>query len=112
LPTATENIIEALPAEQILGELQRQKEERLAKSSAISEVSTADLVSVPGSEEAKSHMSFKTDSFIHASQMAESSNADGELKPKSPILRSKKSKAVLWNEMKISCMYFGNPHVA
>jgi peroxin-3 len=106
LPTATENILEALPVEQTLGELQRQREERLAKSSAMSEVSTADLGSAPGSiaeEDGKSLASFKSESYVHTSQFAES-NAGGEQGLQPPALRTKKSKAVLWNEMKISCM--------
>jgi peroxin-3 len=108
LPTATENIIEALPVEQTLGELQRQKEERLAKSGTLSEVSTVDLPSVTGGsiagEDEKSLASFKSESYVHASQQIEGSAGDKDAGLKVPQpLRSKKSKAVLWNEMKISC---------
>jgi peroxin-3 len=97
--------------EQTLAELQRQKEEKLAKGSNISEVSTGDLASVPGSElDTKSLTSFMTDSYVHASQATESVNANGESKSKPPSLRTTRSKAVLWNEMKISCTYFGGVH--
>ncbi|KAF2666357.1 Peroxin-3 [Microthyrium microscopicum] len=109
LPAATENILEALPVEQTLSELQRQREERVAKSSALSEVSTADLASIPGSigeEDGKSLRSFQSESYVHASQLADSTAADGDqkFKPAGP-LRTKKSKAILWNEMKIGCKY-------
>jgi peroxin-3 len=106
LHTATENVIEALPVEKTVDELQREKEERAtSKGSAMSEVSTADLASVPGSEDARSLTSFKTDSYVHASQMADSAIGDGEQKLKSPILRTngRRSALTLWNEMKISC---------
>jgi peroxin-3 len=100
LPTATENILEALPLEQTLSELQRQREERLAKSVAPSEISTADLASVPEEDgNAGSVKSFQTESYVHASQVAESVTGDGNARS----LRSKKSKAMLWNEMKINC---------
>jgi peroxin-3 len=99
LPTATENIVEALPVEQTLQDLQRHRNERLAKSSAVSEVSTADLPSVTGSlaeDDGKSLQSFKSESYVHASQLAESVGPGQKLKA------PKKSKAVLWNEVKIS----------
>lgn len=105
LPTAAENIIERLPVEQTLGELQKQKADRLAKSSGPSDVSTADQLSAPPSvtdEDGKSLASIRSESFVHTSQMGDSSAGDGSLRPPHP-LRSKRSKAAMWNEMKISC---------
>jgi peroxin-3 len=108
LPTATENIVDALPVEQTLQELQKHRDERLGKTATVSDVSTADLPSVPGSvaeDDTKSLQSFKSESYVHASQLAESAGADGETKLKPPqTSRPKKSKVVLWNEIKISCM--------
>ncbi len=68
----------------------------------MSEVSTADLPSVTSSlaeDDGKSLQSFKSESYVHASQLAESVGAGQKLKSPSP----KKTKVVLWNEVKISC---------
>jgi peroxin-3 len=68
----------------------------------VSEVSTADLPSVTGSlaeDDGKSLQSFKSESYVHASQLAESVGAGQKLKSPPP----KKTKVVLWNEVKISC---------
>jgi peroxin-3 len=105
LPTAYENLVEALPVEQTLAELQRQKEDRLAKSTLSEGGSTnTDMISVPGSEDGKSHMSFTTDSYVHASQTGESIAGDSQ--PVLKSIHSKKSKLALWNDMKISGMFF------
>lgn len=78
LPTATENILEALPVEQTLSELQKQKAERLSRIS---------------------------ESYVHASQIGDSSSGNGEGGgdgvPQASS-RQKKTKLQLWNEMKIS----------
>lgn len=102
LPTATENILEALPVEQILAELQRQKAERLARSVGPSEISTNDLPSEAQSVADDDGKSTQSSEYIHASQVAE--NGNGAEEPKlqpSPSTKSKKSKAQLWNDMKI-----------
>lgn len=104
LPTAVENIFEALPVEQVLEELQAQRQERLARSvgGGPSEVSTADLASAPPSlADGGDDKSLASESFMHTSQMAESSLANGE-SPISPP-RTKRNKVQLWNEVKISC---------
>ena len=91
--------------EQVLEELQQQRAERLSRSVAPSELSTADLPSIAGSvTDGGDEKSLASESFIHTSQIAES-NADGEqstLKPPSTP-RSKRSKAQLWNQVKIDC---------
>jgi peroxin-3 len=95
-----------LPVEQLLEELQNQRAERLAKSVGPSEVSTADLSSPPPSiVDNGDNKSLASESFIHTSQMAESTveGSPGKLKP--PTAQSKKSKTQLWNQMKIDCEY-------
>ncbi|QDS70439.1 hypothetical protein FKW77_009733 [Venturia effusa] len=97
LPTAVENIFEALPVEQVLEELQQQRAERLSRSVAPSELSTADLPSIAGSGTDGGD----SESFVHTSQIAESSNGEqGNLK-RPAASRSKKTKAQLWNQVKI-----------
>lgn len=111
LPTATENILEAIPVEQVLEELQRQKAERLSRSVGPSEIASSAPPSVADTTEDDARSSsLQTDSFIHASQVVadgDSSTGTGPLEGStdtSTEKKSKKSKAQLWNEMKISCM--------
>ncbi|EUC27274.1 hypothetical protein COCCADRAFT_10090 [Bipolaris zeicola 26-R-13] len=107
LPTATENILEAIPVEQVLEELQKQKAERLARSVGPSEIASSAPPSVADTadDDAKSS-SLQTDSFIHASQIATGDHdaagpAEGGPEA-SADKKPKKTKAQLWNEMKIS----------
>ncbi|KAF5016361.1 hypothetical protein F66182_11978, partial [Fusarium sp. NRRL 66182] len=69
LPTATENILEAFPVEELTQELQRKRAERLARTSGsdvlTSERSSSTAPSV-AEEDGKSLTSFQADSFIHA----------------------------------------------
>ncbi|KAH9872917.1 hypothetical protein J1614_005312 [Plenodomus biglobosus] len=119
LPTATDNILQAIPVEQVLEELQRQKAERLSRSVGPSEIATsappsvADTPSIADTAEDDARSStLQTDSFIHASQVVtdgDSSTGPVEGVPEakgapegSEAKKSKKSKAQLWNEMKIS----------
>lgn len=96
LPTATENILAAIPVEQVLEELQRQKAERLSRSVGPSEIGTSAPPSVADTtEDDAQSSSMQADSFIHASQVATDEPAEET--------KSKKSKAQLWSEMKISC---------
>ncbi|KAF2200867.1 Peroxin-3 [Delitschia confertaspora ATCC 74209] len=102
LPTATENILDAIPVEQILDELQKHKADRLARSVNTSEIAS----SVPPSiadDDSKS-LTSTSESFIHATQAAEGSSTisgDGAeaVAPQAP--KPKRTKAQLWNEMKI-----------
>ncbi|MCJ1247217.1 peroxin [Trapelia coarctata] len=101
LPTAAENILEALPVENITHELQQHKAERLGRSSANSELAPSERSSGTPSvvdEDGRSMSSFQTESFLHTSQMAASSTGNGE----SDSPRPKKTKAQLWSELKIS----------
>ncbi|EED18227.1 peroxisomal membrane protein (Pex3), putative [Talaromyces stipitatus ATCC 10500] len=96
LPTATENILEALPVEELTQELQRKRAERLARASGsdvlTSEPSSSTAPSVV-EEDGKSLTSFQADSYIHASQVADSTTSDPE--------RPRRTKAQLWNDVKI-----------
>ncbi|KAJ4366784.1 peroxin [Neocucurbitaria cava] len=107
LPTATENILDAVPVEQVLEELQRQKAERLSRSVGPSEIASSAPPSVADTTEDDARSSsIQTESFVHASQVvtegdsstgpAEGSTEAGDGK------KSKQSKAQLWSEMKIS----------
>ncbi|KAI8940663.1 hypothetical protein NX059_001933 [Plenodomus lindquistii] len=115
LPTATENILDAIPVEQVLEELQRQKAERLSRSVGPSEIassappSVAETPSIADTADDDGRSSsLQTDSFIHASQVVadgDSSTGAGPVEAAqepSEAKKSKKSKAQLWNEMKIS----------
>ena len=114
LPTATEKILDAIPVEQVLEELQRQKAERLARSVGPSEIaSSAPPSVVDTTEDGTRSESVQTENYVHASQVAleeEGNTASGdsggvEAGEKEKVKVSKKTKAQLWNEMKISCSY-------
>jgi len=85
-----EEIIGALPVEQITDQLQQERQERL-KRLGHSEAATSELPSGPPSVTDDASSS----SFVHASQMA-SSTSEGASRPK-------RSKAQLWQDMKINC---------
>ena len=104
LPTATENILDAIPVEQILDELQKHKAERLARSVGPSEVASSAPPSVTD-DDAKSLTSFQSESYVHASQIANRDGGNGEGSEATVEKKPKKSKAQLWNDMKISCKY-------
>lgn len=102
LPTATEDILEALPVENITHQLQQKKAERTGRSAATSEVAPSEISSGPPSvvgDDGKSLSSFQSGSYVHASQMAASSTGNGE----NGLHPTKKSKVQLWNELKINC---------
>ncbi|KAF9733497.1 hypothetical protein PMIN06_009122 [Paraphaeosphaeria minitans] len=110
LPTATENLLDAVPVEQVLEELQKQKAERLARSVGPSEIASTAPPSVAdvAEDDAKSS-SFQSESYVHASQLAgegegESAVTTGstERSGDSGERKSMRSKAQLWSEMKIS----------
>lgn len=102
LPTATENIVEALPVEDTLNELQKQKAERLARSVPPSEVST-DFPSVPPSAtdvDGKSMTNFsESESFVHASQQITDAGS-GEKANAMP--QRKRNKRELWDDLKVT----------
>ncbi|KAL5114542.1 peroxin [Pleosporales sp. CAS-2024a] len=102
LPTATDNILDAMPVEQVLEELQRHKAERLARSVGPSETDMA--------TDDDANSSVQTDSYVHASPVAVAGGGEGEGEGEEPPAAraasadkaARKSKAQLWNEMKIT----------
>ncbi|KAF7716501.1 Uncharacterized protein PECH_003910 [Penicillium ucsense] len=97
LPTATENIIDALPVEELTKELQKKRAERLARLNA-GETAGSDMTSVAPSvteDDRKSLSSFQSEAYLHTSQLGESVNAEGKTQPK-------RNKTQLWNEVKIT----------
>jgi peroxin-3 len=92
LPTVRDEIIEALPVEQITEQLQQERQERL-KRLGQSEAPSSEYPSGPPSVTDDA----STSSFVHASQMASSVGDNG--------FKAKRSKAQLWQEMKINCRY-------
>lgn len=100
LPTATENILESLPVEELTQVLQRKRAERLARLSGSDAPASEPSSTAPSvtDDDGRSLSSFQTESYIHASQLGDSTTDGGSQRPK-------RSKAQLWNEVKISCMY-------
>lgn len=101
LPTATENIIEALPVEDLTKELQKKRAERLARLSGSEALGSEPSSTAPSvtDEDGRSLSSFQADSYIHASQVATENQ--------SPV----RSKTELWNEVKISCNFPSSENV-
>ncbi|KAI9741888.1 MAG: peroxin [Cirrosporium novae-zelandiae] len=98
LPTAAENILEALPVEQITHELQQKKAEKARGTTTTSEFAPSEISSGPPSaidDDGRSLASFQSESYIHASQIQDSTAEPSQMKPR-------KSKVQLWNELKIS----------
>lgn len=105
LPTATENIVDALPVEELTKELQKKRAERLARLNA-GETTGSDMSSVspslPG-DDVKSLSSFQSEGYVHTSQLGEPADSDGQP-------RVKRNKTQLWNEVKITCMFDRGPY--
>ena len=104
LPTLKENIVDPLPVEKTIDELQQKKADRLSKNAGASDLASSDLQSgpsvPPSVTDEEGSASVQSGSYIHASQMAQSTMNGAEGAGQKP----KKSKTQLWNEMKISCM--------
>ncbi|KAL8953231.1 MAG: hypothetical protein Q9222_000884 [Ikaeria aurantiellina] len=101
LPTATDNVLQALPVERITHDLQQKKAERLGKSGGLLDSTSPLPSSGPSSvadDDAGSLTSFQSEGYVHASQMAASKSAAGE----SELQKPAKSRAQLWNELKIT----------
>ncbi|KAI2793661.1 hypothetical protein POX_a00244 [Penicillium oxalicum] len=97
LPTATENVIEALPVEELTKELQKKRAERLARLNA-GETAGSDMTSVATSvheDDQRSLASLQSEAYLHTSQLGESMNAEGKTSPK-------RNKTQLWNEVKVT----------
>ena len=88
LPTLTENIVDALPAEQFTQELQQKKQERQQRAA---DGGVASEASSLRDGDTASLSSFQSGSFMHTSQMDQSG-----------MPRPRRTKAQLWNELKIT----------
>lgn len=108
LPTATENVLEALPVEDLTRELQLKKAKRLGKG--LGDVAVSDLSSgAPSTNEddGRSFVSFQSENYVHASQLSQGGENGEDVQPK-----SKRTKAQIWNEVKIQCKLQCLPHIA
>lgn len=94
LPTATQNIVQALPVEEITHELQQRRTDRLVRSSASSEMAPSEAATGVDDD---GRSSVGGSSYIHASQMA----GEGENYAHKP----RRSKIQLWDDLKISGMH-------
>ncbi|KAF2768691.1 Peroxin-3, partial [Teratosphaeria nubilosa] len=96
LPTIRDEIIAALPVEAITEQLQQERQERLRRAGQ-SEAASTEYPSVPPSiADEDGSKSVSSGSFVHASHMLGSSTDAG------PPPRPRKSKAQLWQDMKIN----------
>jgi peroxin-3 len=115
LPTATDKIVDALPVEDTLDELQRQKAQRLARSVGPSEIASSVADTVDDDTRSAS-TSMHADSYVHASQATLDERGipfDRPPVPDTPVPaptpppaadKSRRTKAQLWNDLKIGAM--------
>jgi len=85
--------------EELTKELQKKRAERLARISA-GEGTGSDMSSVSPSlpeDDRKSLSSFQSEGYVHASQVGEAAETEGQP-------QVKRNKTQLWNEVKITCM--------
>lgn len=102
LPTLRDDIVNALPVEDITEQLQQERKERLQRIGG-SEAASSDYPSAPAStadDDGKSLASLQSSSYIHASQVAHSTlEVPGAAAVSSS--KPKRSKGQLWQDMKI-----------
>ncbi|KAL4912500.1 putative MFS transporter [Aspergillus aurantiobrunneus] len=97
LPTAAEDILEALPVEELTKELQKKRAERLARVNAGEGTATgSDMSSVAPSLPEDDRKSLPSESFLRTSQLGDST-IEGDTSP-----QPKRNKTQLWNEVKIT----------
>lgn len=109
LPTAAENIAAALPVESITQELQQKKAERIGRNEVNSNTPLSELSSGPTSlidGDGKSFAGFESESYVDTSQIEASSSS----RINSRLQGSTRSKAQLWNDLKINCNYLITLH--
>lgn len=85
--------------EELTKELQRKRAERLAKLNA-GETVSSEMSSVPPSLADDDQRSLSSEGFLHTSQLGE--GGEEHSKPK-------RNKTQLWNEVKITCMFYVLP---
>ncbi|EAS30503.3 peroxin 3 [Coccidioides immitis RS] len=95
LPTATENILAALPVEELTNELQQKRAARLAKLTA-SEMQGSEMSSGPPSMTEDDVSSLRSDNYVHASQVVDSTTGEQAQRAK--------SRTQLWNDLKINSL--------
>lgn len=101
LPTAAENIIDSIPVEELTTELQQKKAQRLAKISG--EINPSEISSAsPSVDDGKSLTSGKEEDYVHASQTVDPSSPNSGLSPEGQKTRSR---AELWNDLKINSKF-------
>ncbi|KAI4165779.1 MAG: hypothetical protein LQ342_000722 [Letrouitia transgressa] len=95
LPTATENILAALPVESITQDLQQKRAERLGRDVGMHDGNQS---SSAIDEDSKSLASLQSQSYVKAGERDTSSASN----PNDESQKPPKSRAQLWNELKIS----------
>ncbi|KAL4819473.1 Peroxin-3 [Aspergillus spinulosporus] len=96
LPTAAEDILEALPVEELTKELQKKRAERLARLNAGEGTATgSDMSSVAPSLLEDDRKSVSSESFLRTSQLGDPAVDEDASQPK-------RNKTQLWNEVKIT----------
>ncbi|KAL6229707.1 hypothetical protein BDW75DRAFT_224599 [Aspergillus navahoensis] len=96
LPTAAEDILEALPVEELTKELQKKRAERLARLNAGEGTATgSDMSSVAPSLLEDDRKSVSSESFLRTSQLGDSAVDVDASQPK-------RNKTQLWNEVKVT----------
>lgn len=90
--------------ERLTKELQKKREERLARLNS-GEATGSDLSSVSPSLPEDDRRSASSEGFVHASQVGEpTGEGDGQQQRQQQQPRPKRNKTQLWNEVKITCM--------
>lgn len=97
LPTAAEDILEALPVEELTKELQKKRAERMARLNA-GEAASSEMSSVTPSLVDEDRRSLSSEGFLHTSQFGEGVEGGDEQ------ARPRRNKTQLWNEVKINCV--------
>ena len=87
--------------ENLTKELQKKREERLARLNS-GEATGSDLSSVSPSLPEDDRRSASSEGFVHASQVGEPAGEGDGQQQQQP--RPKRNKTQLWNEVKITCM--------
>lgn len=90
LPTAADSVIDDLPVEKLTQELQQKKADRLAKTAA-QKVEASNQITAHREDDNQSLQSFASESHV----LVNGATMEEE--------KPKKTRAQLWNEIKISC---------
>lgn len=116
MPTATSNILEAMPTEKITLEIQQMKS--AARGTKSGDSTSAGAPSIADTtiteEESKSQGSLQSESGVHASQTSlpasSATGGDGAQDSAQAADKSRKTKRQLWDDLTISCKYHVLPN--